>query len=297
MQFNNDTTVSRNIIFHFRSVDKQWKLATMDRLAATQLPATIDMTMVANELLQTRFYNTVKDVDYKLIQVNNKPIYVPGADTESMVTLRPKSFVFASHGTDKDAVLSVYIQTVESGFGPGDTNPKFPITSANPDLVYRPVPAEYDAAVTIRHEVMRDLFFLKNLNACLPRVDGMGAAAIDTRASNEDGFRFSIRLDREYVKPVWKLEGFALDYGGQLWGKLTDSPLTLRVQNGQAIWYLDYWQRKIRWYNMITVGLGRNRNEQGLVDAHAEVNVVSSDRATSCVLTLKDLHPKNGSED
>jgi hypothetical protein len=74
VQFNGDKTASRSIIFHFRSVDKKWKLTTLDKYAASQLPATANMTMVANELLQSRFYDKVKDVDYKLVQVTNKPI-------------------------------------------------------------------------------------------------------------------------------------------------------------------------------------------------------------------------------
>jgi hypothetical protein len=196
--------------------------------------------------------------------------------------------VFTSHGTGKYAVLSVYIEAEGSPFGPVEKNPKFPAITNDqfPEVVYRPVPAGFDVAVTIRHEYIRDKFFLERLNASLPKVlvpsnpFALEPAAIDVR-KDEDGFTFHVRLKIEYKQLVERTiripwtPAAVHDYGDKLWGNLITTPLTLRVKDGQATWSLDYWQRKIRWSTMLTMGMQRNRNEQGALDAHAHVNQVT----------------------
>lgn len=237
----------QNIIFHFKAIPQEkWELKTLDREAADSLDATIDMSEVASEL-HTWFYDNVKDVDYTIAQVNNQTI----PDAANFKILRPESFVFACCGDGAEAVLSIYIKIQDSGFNSGDLNPTWPIAPGN--HVYRPVPAGFEASVIIRHEIMRQSL-LDSINSSVKLPSGQPAAT-DTRDNNEDGFKFSVKVNRDYVQDTWKDSTLAdwlplpimREHGGKLFGDLENSPLTLRIQNNDVAWSLGHWQKNILW--------------------------------------------------
>ncbi|KAL6808377.1 hypothetical protein V8C40DRAFT_165624 [Trichoderma camerunense] len=266
IEFHNEAGSARNIIFHFQDIrQEKWEVDTLDKNKATNLDASIDMTEVVSEL-QTWFYDNIKDVDYCIAQVNNEA--VPG--TESSTVLRPKSFVFATHGEGDDSVLSIYIQTEASNFNPGQTSPTFPIPATD-SVTYRPIPDGFDAAVTIRYEVMRDLFFLPSINDAIKMADG-SLSASDTRDSSQDGFQFSVKMDVSYIESVQKDYWWGQQYGGKIWGNLKETPLTLRVRDGYATWSLEYWQSNIGWQQNQYFGMPGMSGWIGAVDAHCWVN-------------------------
>ncbi|KAI0967773.1 hypothetical protein F4678DRAFT_482796 [Xylaria arbuscula] len=236
--FGENKPAEYNIVFHFSSVsEKKWNLRTLDAEKVTNQDTSIDMLLVSNEL-QRWFRENVRSIDYILAQIKEDEI--PAA-TAGDVILKPKSFVFAINGTGADAVLSLYIQTKESGFGPGDTNPSFSLPDQD-GMAIRLVPAGYDVSVVIRHEVMRDLFFVSNIN----RILGAGAT-YDVRDASEDGFKFAIRSNQYYEQKINDRELFqSYVGGGKLHGNFLEHPFIFRVQNNSAWWTLD-WSDKVNW--------------------------------------------------
>lgn len=237
--------------------------------------------------LHSWFQETVRDVEYPVAQVNKSSI----SDNAGFRVLEPQSFVFASHGTKSDAVLSIYIKVKESGYDPGDLNPVFPLTT-NGDLVYKLVPEGYEASVLIRYDVMlRNFLDSINSSASLPNSQ---PAASDSRGSGEDGFRIKIKVDSHYIKDPASQSWFDLvpfldwipvsqEYGKKFNINLIDNPLNLRIQNKTATWWLNYdqsnimWQRNFHWAGGGEPGTsGAHLGDTGVFDAKVTVDRVSS---------------------
>ncbi len=123
--------------------------------APTGLPMQTEEFMLA---IQGYFQTEVSQIDYALAAVNNQT--PPGGGE----VFTPKSFVFASYtgGPDDDGVLSLYIQTEQSGNPPGSSTPAF-VPSNTPTS---PVPEGYTASVIFSNALMINAFLKPQLSAC-----------------------------------------------------------------------------------------------------------------------------------
>jgi hypothetical protein len=104
-------------------------------------------------LLVEYFQTEVSEIDYALTAVNNQQ------PSSGDVTLTPKSFVFASYGTDANGILSIYIQTVGSGNPPGNPNPSF----QPGDTEIAPIPSDYSASLIISYDVITQQYLKTQL--------------------------------------------------------------------------------------------------------------------------------------
>lgn len=93
-----------------------------------------------------------KQIDYVLGGINNK-------QSSNPYSLTPKSFIMSTYGSGTDSVLSLFIQTAESGNHQGTSNPKeFTPGGLSSTL---PLPQGYSASLILSYELITD-YYLKN---------------------------------------------------------------------------------------------------------------------------------------
>lgn len=108
-----DPSNTTNIVLHFSSALTNFSIS----------PTPDQSTSVGNALCNsdlfagiTEYFRTkVNDIDYCLAQLS------ASANNPSGITIRPSSFVFAT----QQNILSLFVQTTNSGNGPGNPNPAF----------------------------------------------------------------------------------------------------------------------------------------------------------------------------
>lgn len=113
--FSDDVAHQNSVILHFKTAG-----GTVYGITPTPGPADVDaLVTYFLPVLQQYFQTQVDEVDYVLATVtNDQP---PAGET----VLTPASFAFASMGDGDLGVLSLYIQTKESGNPPGNAFPSF----------------------------------------------------------------------------------------------------------------------------------------------------------------------------
>lgn len=147
-----DTAVHTNsVIIHFRNE----KGATF---TITPLPSTDTDALVTYFLpvLQQYFQTQVSELDYALANVSNQP--APPGET----VLTPASFAFATAGEADTGVLSLYIQTRESGNPSGNPSPSF----QPGDSAVLPIPAGFTASLILSNALVLNTFLKPQLTAC-----------------------------------------------------------------------------------------------------------------------------------
>ncbi|MBD3919428.1 hypothetical protein H8B09_11750 [Paenibacillus sp. PR3] len=162
------------------------------------------------------FQDNVNAIDYALAAVNNsKP-------TDGASVLTPQSFIFHTAADDNsDGVLSLYIQTVESGNDPGDRSPNF---QPGGSTVY-PIPEGYTASVVLSQPLLRKVFLQPQLTnngfsvTFLPVSDGISMQLRKNASVLSDGDSGT------YIFGGHSYDGLSIS--------LNDWPLTLAIQDNK----------------------------------------------------------------
>lgn len=223
-----DSAKGENIVFHFHGIPQSdWRIYSKDR-NGVPTPDIDPATAAAAAGLQQWFLRRVNMVDYTIARVAS----AKSLDDPDSV-LQPKSFVFAAQGRGDQAVLSIFLQTVGSGNGPGQTNPRFSAAES-------PLPQGSEASIIIRHELFRDRYLIKQLNDILRTADNPNPARI-ADCENGRGFSLDVYIDRKFLKNG---KGFDMRWYGVMHSSadaqllLRDNPLKLRI-DGETVWSLD----------------------------------------------------------
>lgn len=162
------------------------------------------------------FQDKVSAIDYALVAVNNsKP-------TDGASVLTPKSFIFhTAADNNTDGVLSLYIQTIESGSDPGDLSPNFQPGGSS---VY-PIPEGYTASLVLSQPLLRKVFLQPQLTnngfnvTFLPVSDGISMQLRKNASVLSDGDSGS------YIFGGYSYDGLNIS--------LNDCPLTLTIQDSK----------------------------------------------------------------
>ncbi len=180
--------------------------------------------------LKNYFRTKVKEIDYALLGVNNE---VPGA---GVLLLTPKSFVFATQGGGDNGVLSLYIQTRESGNEPGSRHPHF-----QPGVeAISPVPQGSTASIVLSYSLITQSLIRKRWEA----IAGAGSK-VEFYADQAEPHGISARLSGNVYLIAKAGASGKISYPGSsrkvfngLSMNLNDDPLTLKIKNGgsRLIW-------------------------------------------------------------
>ena len=256
-----------NIIFHFAN-GKDTKFMVVDvRPAGTPDPSgTADLLKEANETIQNWFQDpkNVNAIDYAIAKVSNVK-----ADKVDDQLLRPKSFVFNSHGEGKNAVLSIYIQTEGSGADPGIPNPSFQPTEKNTNnIVTYPIPSGYQASIIIRHDLFLQKYLVPQLETALKTKDIQSPVKV---IAADEGFKFELKIGRDFKKELGQRGLFATLSEKDFKFSLKDNPITLTITDGKAKWQWDF-KTSVDW-SLTVVG---GKSSGGTNDVHVTVNKVST---------------------
>jgi hypothetical protein len=107
--------------------------------------------------LDIYFKSKVDYIEYKLTDLTNQIPSAPGLNNG--IVIEPLSFVFATSGGDTDGVLSLYIQTKNSGNSPGLPNPVFKVNE-----ILSPIPEDHQASLIISRDCFQKVFLVPTLN-------------------------------------------------------------------------------------------------------------------------------------
>ncbi|MBF0423136.1 MAG: hypothetical protein HQL73_09095 [Magnetococcales bacterium] len=166
-------------------------------------------------VLDQYFQDDVSEVDYALASVNNTPAPV------GQTALTPKSFAFASTGEGDAGVLSLYIQTKESGNPPGNPAPSF----QPGDTATFPIPQGYTASLIFANDLITKTFITPQLtqNGFTTSYD-----------STNDGISAQLKKDGSVVA---KSEHNNYIFSGSSYDglniSLNDHPVNLIIKQGQ----------------------------------------------------------------
>lgn len=110
--------------------------------------------------LITGFSRNTKEVNYNIVKMKaNSEFQAPG------IKLTPKSFIFTSSGSGDDGVLSIWVQTNESGFDKGNANPVFQLSAKE----ILPVPQGHNSSVIFAKKLIQEKYIQPAFdNAGLP---------------------------------------------------------------------------------------------------------------------------------
>jgi hypothetical protein len=149
IEFNDSKEHDTHVIIHFRNEKGTTYAIKPDPEPKDRDPLVTYFLPVLSEYFQTK----ISENDYALSTLNNK---VPSS---GQTVLTPSSFVFTSMGDDEDGVLSLYIQTKESGNPPGSLSPAFQPN----DQSMSPIPIGYSASLILSNSLVNKVFLQSEL--------------------------------------------------------------------------------------------------------------------------------------
>jgi hypothetical protein len=148
--FDDGKTEESHVIIHFRN-----EKGANFKILPKPDPSRIDiLETFFLPVLNQHFIDDVQEIDYSMAYVNNAP-----AQNGDRI-FSPNAFVFATMGGDPDGVLSIYIQTKESGNPMGDPDPAF--QPSNKEAL--PVPDGYTASLILSYGLITNGFISKQLS-------------------------------------------------------------------------------------------------------------------------------------
>ncbi len=210
--FSDGDTTDSHVVIHFKTE----KGTTYNIVPAPDSSQTDPLETYFLPVLAQYFQDDVDEVDYAVASVNNhKP-------TEGDTVLTPKSFVFSSWASETSGVLSLYIQTEESGNPQGNLAPSF----QPGDTQIPPVPAGYDASIILSNSLVKKGYLAPQLSAC-------GFSTAFPAATN--GISVTLTSSAKVVVPsdddnyIFGNDSYSgLDFS------LDDFPMTLNLIGGNA---------------------------------------------------------------
>jgi hypothetical protein len=266
-----DTRVHENaVIVHFR----RDKGATFSIHPQPQDDLSEPLTSLL-PVLEEYFKTQVSEVDYALASVNNR---MPSAGA---TVLTPASFVFTTMGEGDTGVLSVYVQTRESGNPPGSATPFFkPGGRAIP-----PIPHGRTASIILANSLVRNGFIAPQLRA--------GGFTVSFETSPEADESILARLGASGSVIASDATGSSFASGFHYDGldvSLDDHPLYLALRNGE-LWIRWNARTMSNWSDYVIAGERASRSN-GVVDLTITVNkgpiplVISDAEMTIADVTL-----------
>lgn len=199
------------VILHFKTAG-----GTVYSIVPRPGPGDIDpMETYFLPVVSQYFQNEVDELDYVLATVNS---HLPAAG-ETVLT--PKTFAFTSTGEGEDGVLSLYIQTKESGNPPGNPSPSFQPGDAS----VIPIPAGHSASIILSNQLLQQGFLA-------PQLQASGFSASFNTPVN--GIEAQLRTPGSLIAP--DKSGNYIFGGYQYKGlnvSLQDNPMTLALVGGQ----------------------------------------------------------------
>ncbi|WP_341280745.1 hypothetical protein [Paenibacillus sp. FSL H8-0537] len=149
--FSDGNSHDNHIIVHFNS-----ERGTLYQIVPPPYPKDHDILITYFlPVLKDYFQTNIQGIDYALSSINNKQ------PASGKTILTPKSFVFTSTGDKNDGVLSLYIQTKESGCPPGNPSPSF----QPGDKAVHPIPKGYTASIILSNKLVTQSFLMPQLKA------------------------------------------------------------------------------------------------------------------------------------
>lgn len=148
IEFSDGKKQEQHIILHMKNIDG----ATF-QIVPTPDPKDKDpLETYFLPVLANYFKTEIQEIDYALTSVNNEK-------QSGKVVLTPKSFVFASAGTNSGGALSLYIQTEGSKNPPGNPNPSFQPGG----MQITPIPTGYTASVILSSDLISNYYLRSQL--------------------------------------------------------------------------------------------------------------------------------------
>jgi len=134
----------------------------------------------------------VDSIKYALSCVTNNAKETP----EYLV---PEKVAFSIYSNSVDSqvrigCLSVYIKTVNSGYGPGNTSRSFKLPATKGNNNAYPIPAGYTASLIIRHDLFATKFLADSLQAVQSN-NKKAFRSITEAKSYNSGFKFDCRME------------------------------------------------------------------------------------------------------
>lgn len=248
IEFSNGKVHDNHVIIHFNNekgatfaIDPKPDSKDTDILVTYFLPA-----------LVTYFQTEINEVDYALSTVNNTP---PASGLSSFT---PKSFVFASMGDESEketGVLSIYIQTCESGNPPGSAIPSF----QPGDTSTFPIPSSYTASIILSYDLITKAFLQ-------PQLEASGFTVAFNTVT--DGISVQLMKHDSVIAQGSSSDGKFV-YGGYSYDGLTLSleahPLKLVIKQGQLLFD---WEGNATsgWSTYTPEEPGHSTSEYGTID-------------------------------
>jgi len=211
LTFSDNKEHENNVILHF----KNEKGASYQITPEPDASAKDVLTTYFLPVLEQYFQNDVKETDYALSTVNNSQ------PSSGLTLFTPKSFVFASMGDDDTGVLSLYIQTKQSGNPAGNLSPSF----QPGDQSVFPIPAGYTASIILSYSLITQAFLAPQLASSGFSVsfdtvaDGISAQLTEDASVVADG------KDGNYTFEEYSYDGLHIS--------LKTNPLHFVIRDGQ----------------------------------------------------------------
>ncbi|MEU8571639.1 hypothetical protein AB0C51_25500 [Streptomyces pathocidini] len=210
VNFTSNNVSDHQIVLHFQKVD-----GTTFEITPPPSGDDPDLDSILPEL-RKYFQQKVTEVDYVLTGINNRQ------STDGNMLLTPKSFTFASTGTEGASCLSLFINVDQSGNSQGNPNPSF----QPGDSQISPIPAGHTASIIISNYVMTTTFIKKRLE------DAGFTVTVETQAT---GSLLSLKKNVSVIargdNGRYIFSGY--DYEG-LNVNMQDHPLKLSIADGKA---------------------------------------------------------------
>jgi hypothetical protein len=147
--FADGTEQRKYVVIHFKNA----KGATY-KIMPEPDPADKDpMVIYFLPVLNNYFTDKIAEIDYKLAEVNN-------TQNTDISVFTPQAFAFTSMGRDELGILSLYIQTKETGNPPGNPTPSF----QPGDEQMAPIPEGYTASIILSNAMLQS-FLAKQFSA------------------------------------------------------------------------------------------------------------------------------------
>ncbi|MBH5316285.1 hypothetical protein I6N90_00495 [Paenibacillus sp. GSMTC-2017] len=196
--FNDGKEHETHVIIHFKNEKGTSYRIQPDPDPKDKDPLVTYFLPILSEYFQTK----IEEIDYALSTLNNK---VPSS---GQTVLTPLSFAFASTGDQADGVLSLYIQTKESGNPPGNLTPTFQPN----DRSMFPIPKDYSASLILSNSIISKVLLqpqLAQLGYSVsfdPAKEGIAATlkkSVSVIANGQSGY---------YYTSNWSYEGLNLSF-------------------------------------------------------------------------------------
>ena len=210
--FSSGSAQKSHVVIHFKN--EKGALYTLE-----PVPGPADKDILSTyflPLLEQYFQTKVNEIDYALAGVSNE------TPAKGVTLFTPKSFVFTSSSYNKIGVLSLYIQTEQSGNPPGSQTPFFqPDTKA-----LSPVPDGFTASMIFSYALMTKGFLEPQL-----KTSGFAVAF----PASTQGVKATLKKDVSVIGDGKKSSFIIKDYSyKELSISLNNYPLNLTILNGKV---------------------------------------------------------------